>query len=287
MNIAITGSTGFLGTEMLNVLSENHNCRALGGRDDFPVTDKQMVEDIIMHEKPDIIVHNAGCKEFAICDGNPKLAFKVNAIGTRDVAYAAAKAGAAMVYISSDCVFSGNKGEGYYEFDNPDPASVYGWSKWWGEYYVTNILQRYYILRVPLLFGLNGAGKENILTRILRQAEEGEKIHIDSNVVTNPTWSAHVAGVVSDLISTSNYGTYHVGSTGFATLPQFVSAILEKRGYDPDSVHTSPAENGRKKKNSYPPYNVIQSAALPYIPAVRSLPGWREALDDCLEYCLN
>ncbi len=285
MNVLITGSTGLLGTEMLKVLSQRYQCRGVGGRIDFPVTEKKKTEEIITYEKPDVIVHLAGCKDLAFCDENPKEAFRVNAIGTRDVAYAAAKIGAQLVYISSDFVFSGKKGEGYYEFDCPDPASVYGWSKWWGEYYITNILEDYYIIRVPFLFGLNGSGRDDIISRALKRAEAGEKIHIDLNMVTNPTWATHVAGVVSDLISTSKFGTYHVGSTGFATIPQFLSAVLKEWGFDPGLVcHNNACDNHHtndKEITRHPSYNVIQSAALPYIPEVRALPGWREALEEC------
>lgn len=278
MKVLVTGSTGLLGTEMLNVLSRRFDCRGLGGRVDFPVTEKEKVEEIIVSEQPDIIVHTAGCRDFLLCDENPREAFRVNALGTRNVTLAAEKAGAGMVYISSDLVFSGEKGEGYYEFDCPDPASVYGWSKWWGEYYVMNVLEKYYILRVPLLFGQPDSGKDNILNRILEQAGEGEEILLNSGVVTNPTWTVHVADVVSDLIDTGNYGTYHAGSTGFASMPQFAAAILEKRGLDPGLVREG-------DDNKYPSYNVIQSAVLPYMPEIRTLPGWREALEECIFSC--
>lgn len=260
----------------MRVLSVNNNCRGLGGRNDFPVTEKEKVAEIIGAFKPEIIIHLAGCRDEKYCEDNPREAFKVNALGTRNVAQAAAQNGAKVVYISSDLVFSGTKGEGYYEFDSPDPNSVYGWSKCWAEHYIRNILEKYYILRVPPLFGYNGCGRENILTTIWRMAAKGEQIYIDPGRFTNPTWSFHVAEIVNFLIITDSYGTYHVGNTGYASHYQFAAAVLEEGGLDIGLLH----ETGTKR--IAPLNNVIQSAILPYMTGAKSLPCWRDALVECL-----
>lgn len=280
MLFLITGSSGFVGSELLNILSKQHQCLGVGGSLDFPVTDQKSVEEVINREKPDVIVHLAGINNLSYCEENPREAFRVNALGTRNVAQAAAKTGTRMVYISSDLVFSGNKGKGYYEFDYPDPNSVYGWSKWWGEYYIVNILSEYYILRVPLLFGLNKNKDESIVPHALKKAEIGEEIKINYNRVTNPTWTTHLAEVINDLTNTLSFGTYHVGSTGFVSVPYFISLLLEKRGLDPNLVDFGGLEGVKPVDQGG--YNVIQSAVLPYMRDVRNLPGWREALETCM-----
>lgn len=277
LEVLVTGSSGFLGSEMMKVLSANNNCRGLGGRFDFPVTSQEKVAEIIGDMKPQVIIHLAGYRDEKFCEENPREAFKVNALGTRNVAMAAARNGARLVYISTDLVFSGTKREGYYEFDFPKPNCAYGWTKYWGEHYIRNNLEEYYILRVPPLFGHNESARENILTPIWRMAARGEQIYVSPGRFTNPTWSIHVSEIVNFLIGTDNYGTYHVGSTGYASRYQFAAAVLEAGGLDTGLLHEATG-----KRQSLPPNNVIRSAILPYMVGVKSIPCWRDALKECL-----
>lgn len=277
MEVLVTGSNGLLGYEMMKMLSVNNNCRGLEGRKDFPVTEKEKVAEIIEAFKPEIIIHIDGCKDEKYCEDNPREAFRVNALGTRNVALAAAQNGVKMMYISSDLVFSGTKGEGYYEFDFPDPGCVYGLTNYWAEYYIRDILEEYYILRVPPLFGCRDCGRENILTSIWKMAVRGEQIYIDSGRFINPTWSFNVAEIANFLIITNSYGTYHVGNTGYASHYQFAAAVLEEGGLDIGLLHEDGTNRGGAPLN-----NVIQSAILPYMAGAKSLPCWRDALIECL-----
>ncbi len=277
INILITGSSGFLGSDMLHTLSKSFQCRGIEDAD-LPLTDKEKVMEIIVGENPDIIIHAAGCDDILFCEDNPQEAFRINALGTRNIALATAEVKAQLVYMSTGRVFSGKKGAAYYEFDRPDPACVYGLTKSWGEYYVSKILDDYFIIRVPLLFGLNHTGKDNILKDLLQRASDGEEIRVLQDQIINPTWARHVSHVTRDLIATESFGIYHVGNTGAASLQQFYKAVLEEDGLNSEMIVV---ESAHDDGTSPLCYNVLQSASLPYLPAVKKLPDWRGALSEC------
>lgn len=274
MRILITGCSGLFGEDLQKILGGRHISRGMRGRTDFPLTDSSRIMEIVAGEEPDLIVHSAACRDIDFCEKNPKDAFQVNSLGTRNVVMAAARVGAKFVYISSDLVFSGKKRRAYYEFERPDPDSIYGWSKWWGEYYVQQVIREHIIVRVPLLFGLGGCRESNLIMQAVDQTRNGEKIYAHTERITNPTWTVHAAEVISDLIAAEMYGTFHVGNTGLASTYQLLTAVLEEEGLDPGAI--VPVEPGESR------YNIIQSAALPYSPGIRPLPNWRDALKICM-----
>lgn len=153
-----------------------------------------------------------------------------------------------------------------------------GWSKLWGEYYVKEFIKKHFIIRMPLLYNFRELKGQNYIISALERARAGQEVFVSDIQVTNPTWTRHLAEVICDLLSTDNYGIYHVGSTGFTYLPQFISAVLETEGLDPALVKT---DDIKAKDNCCPRNSVIQSAALPYMKEVRVIPGWREALNEC------
>jgi dTDP-4-dehydrorhamnose reductase len=133
MRIAVTGAAGALGRAVVATFGDQHDLVPFA-HEDLAVEDLSAVMDRLVPAKPEVIVHAAAMTSVDGCEEDPRGAFLANALGTRNVAQAAARAGAILAYVSTDYVFDGEKGEPYHEFDVPSPISVYGKSKLAGEW---------------------------------------------------------------------------------------------------------------------------------------------------------
>jgi len=276
VKIYITDLSSPLGANIKKSLSYSFDCTGFA-ENNHNITKQDLLLSLENYN-PDIIIHNREINTLRYCEENPRRVFKYNALLTREIASAAEKMNSVLIYTSSFQVFSGKKGDAYYEFDRPDPVNVYGWSKWWGEHYVCYLNKNYLILRLPLLFGLEGNNNSNLL---LNTSPFYLKQYLDPlfEYITNPTWTFHVSNIISDLLAGQKWGTYHVGSTGTATLKQFVKAIIEEKNLNSELKHILNETNNHSYDYRY---KVLQSAYLPYCSIVRDLPNWRDALKECI-----
>ena len=151
MRIFVTGSRGQLGSELARSLSAH----AVEGGDlpDFDITDEALTRRTIDSSRPDIVIHAAALTDTRLCEDDPDLAHRVNALGTRNVALACRDTGAALVYVSTNEVFDGLKGEPYVESDEPGPINAYGRSKLEGEEEARALVERLYVVRTAWLYG--------------------------------------------------------------------------------------------------------------------------------------
>src|SRR5665648_333595 len=145
MKILIIGSEGMLGHDLVDVLSIENEISTTT-IDTLDITDINKTIETVKKKNPDVVVHAAAFTDVDRSESNPDLAYKVNALGTRNVAVACREANSALVYISTDYVFDGNKGSSYYEYDQTNPLSIYGKTKHIGEIYVRAILNKLYII---------------------------------------------------------------------------------------------------------------------------------------------
>jgi dTDP-4-dehydrorhamnose reductase len=276
MRILITGAGGQLGRELQTALAA-HSLRPLSHAE-LDITSASAVEDAIESFRPNAVVHAAALTDTGRCEREPELARAVNAAGAEHVAIACARAGAAMVYLSTNEVFDGRKTTGYLETDRPAPINHYGRSKVEGERAVQDALREHYIVRTAWLYGQGG---NNFITKMLRAAEGGELTGVTDEIAT-PTWVRDLAGAISSLIETSRYGTYHFTNAGEASRHDWLCEILRlaaKPGVRVRPISTAefraslPADAVVPQK---PPYSVLantNAAALGI-----TLRPWREAL---------
>ena len=165
--ILVTGINGQLGYDCLRELKERGYTNVVGTDiEALDITDKNAVDGFINSCKPDVVMHNAAWTAVDKAEQFPEKVYEVNALGTKYIAEACKSGGAKLVYISTDYVFDG-KGEGFYEVDdNRNGLSVYGKTKARGEDFVTQILDKYFIVRISWVFGKNG---NNFVKTMLRQ----------------------------------------------------------------------------------------------------------------------
>lgn len=225
MKILITGAEGQLGRDLIKVLSGEHQLFPFDL--DLDITDYSKVISTIPSIKPDLVIHAAAMTDVDGCELNPDQAFKVNALGTQNVALACSESNAKIVYLSTDFVFDGRKREPYTEFDTPNPLSIYGKSKLAGENYVTSLLPNHYITRTAWLYGKEG---KNFVKSILRLAEEKGELRVVNDQVGSPTYSYDLAAMIAKIIETDFFGIYHVTNAGSVSWYEFAQKILEIAG---------------------------------------------------------
>jgi dTDP-4-dehydrorhamnose reductase len=272
MRILITGGDGQLARSLVR-RARPHEVLAYGRRR-LDVTQSR-VGDIIRAAAPDLVINTAAITDVDGCEHDPDAAFRVNALGARNVAVGAAMCGANLVQVSTDYVFSGAKGDAYWEFDPPDPISVYGASKLAGERLVQTVHPRAFIVRSAWLFGLEG---ENFVSRVLDLARERGRLEIVDSEVGSPTFCDDLADALLTLATTAAYGVHHLVNEGECSRYAFAKAILQRSNMVDVPVKPIAHYERPARPPSYAPLRNFAAAEL----GIR-LPRWPDALDRYFE----
>lgn len=236
MRIVITGSKGQLGTALQARLA-GHTLLLI----DLPevdITSASQVQSALQEFAPDVVIHAAAMTDVDRCETEPDLAYRINALGTQNVALACQRSGAAMAYISTDYVFDGSKGAPYYEFDATAPLSIYAKSKLAGEWFVQSLLQRFYIVRTAWVFM---PGHRNFVETVFRLAQERGTMSMVTDEVGSPTYAPDLADALARLLPSALYGIYHFTNSGTCSRYEWAREILQLAGLN--SVHLAPSEN--------------------------------------------
>ncbi|MCX7621245.1 MAG: dTDP-4-dehydrorhamnose reductase [Acidimicrobiales bacterium] len=233
MRVFITGAGGQLGYDLQAAFSGSHHEVIAADHAACDVTDRDAVMAAITSTRPDAVIHAAAWTAVDACESDPDRAFRVNALGSRFVAEAAARIGAAVHYVSTDYVFDGSKRTPYTEWDEPSPRSVYGWSKLAGEREVQAIAPAATIIRTSWVSGRHG---NNMVKTILRLAAEHEMLRFVADQRGHPTFTADLAVAIRRLVVERRVGVFHLTNQGAVSWYGFARAVLEAAGLDPDRV---------------------------------------------------
>jgi dTDP-4-dehydrorhamnose reductase len=225
MRIVITGHKGQLGTALQTVLGDQE----LLGVDlpEHNITDPAAITQTVVEFQPDVVIHAAAMTHVDGCEENPDLAFRVNALGTQNIALACGRSGAVMVHVSTNDVFDGKLGRAYYEWDTPSPQSVYARSKAAAEFYVRTLLTRFYLVRTAWLYARGGS---NFVTKIIAAADRHGTLRVVTDEVSAPTYAPDLAAAIARLVGTGHYGIYHFTNSGFCSRHDWACKILELSG---------------------------------------------------------
>lgn len=273
MRVSITGARGQLGTELENQLKPVHNLQTLD-KPAFDIIDERII-DLITGFSPDVVIHCAAYTDVDGCERHPADAHAVNVEGTRNVALACREADAAMVYVSTNYIFDGNKEEPYAEDDAVAPLSVYGKSKLAGEEQVRALLNRFYIVRTAWLYGAAG---RNFVNTILTMAESRDTLRVVADQFASPTYAADLADAIGQLVCHPVYGVYHFTNSGSCSWYEWACAILRIAGKD-TRVIPIPAEEYQRAATP-PRYAVMGN--LRGMKLGITLRPWEEALQNFL-----
>ncbi len=234
MKIAVIGSTGQLGTDLMKTLENGHEVIGLTHKD-IEIADYESCL-ILKEHQPNIIVNTAAFHKTDQCEEEPLKAFSVNAIGARNVSLISNEIGATTVFISTDYVFDGSKNEPYTEDDFPTPINTYGISKLTGEHY-TKQNTKHYIVRIASVFGVAGASGKggNFVETMITKAKKGESITVIDDMWMSPTYTKDAALTLKKIVESKlPYGTYHTTNSGYCSWYQFAEGIFQLTGLNPD-----------------------------------------------------
>ena len=255
MRIVITGAGGQLGHDLVEAFDGHDVVAADHGRLD--VADREAVLQLLAATQPDAVVHAGAWTAVDACEGDPDRAFQVNALGTRHVAEGARRAGAHVLYVSTDYVFDGTSPEPYVEWDGPNPLSVYGRSKLGGE---RELDAGSTIVRTSWVCGRHGG---NMVKTVLRLDQQHDELAFVDDQHGHPTFTPDLAAMIRHLVVSRLPGTFHVTNQGQTTWFQFARDVLTAAGRDPNKVRpiaTSDLDPPRPAPR--PANSVLDNAAL-------------------------
>ena len=233
MRIAVIGSLGQLGTDLVHVLRDagSYHVTPLS-RAELDITDPKSVQRVIAKNAFDVVVNCAAFTRVDECEDMPAEALLVNAQGAFEVARACAHADSLCVYVSTDYVFSGEKGSPYVEGDPVGPVNVYGTSKLAGEFLVRQASKRWLIVRISSAFGKVGSrGKGgNFVETIIAKARSGLTIQVVNDIWMSPTYTLDAARALEELIRSGATGLFHASNSGRCTWFEFASEAIRMAG---------------------------------------------------------
>jgi len=275
MKIMIIGSEGMLGHDLVDVLSEHELSTTT--IETLDITDIDNTIRTVKKNNPDILVHAAAFTDVDGSESNPDLAYKVNALGTRNVAVACQKADCAMVYICTDYVFDGTSNSTYYEYDQSKPLGVYGKTKYAGEVYIRDILNKFYIIRTSWLYGYHGP---NFVNTMLNLAKTTDNISVVNDQIGSPTYTVDLANAIALLIKKPSYGIYHITNSDYCSWYDFAKEIFKQSNVEVNLKPVTTEEYPRPA--SRPKFSVLENYnwKMEGYPKIRS---YKEALTDYLK----
>lgn len=272
MKVLVTGVRGQLGHDVVNEL-EKRGVETVGvDIQEMDITDSAGVDRVIKEAAPDAVIHCAAYTAVDAAEENEELCRRVNADGTRNIAAVCKELDIRMIYISTDYVFDG-EGERFWEPDDERaPKSVYGQTKYEGELAVQELLDKYFIVRIAWVFGVNG---KNFVKTMLNLSKNHDTLRVVDDQFGSPTYTYDLARLLADMVQTDKYGVYHATNEGVCSWYEFACAIFREAGIKMDVQPVSTQEYGAKAAR---PANSRMSKEKLTESGFERLPSWQDAL---------
>ncbi len=272
MKILVTGVKGQLGHDVVQEL-ERRGIGTVGvDIDEMDITDRDSVDKVIREASPDAVIHCAAYTAVDAAEENEELCRKVNADGPRNIARVCRELDIKMMQISTDYVFDG-QGERPWEPDDAcRPCSVYGQTKYEGELAVRELLDKYFIVRIAWVFGING---KNFVKTMLNLSKTHDTVRVVNDQFGSPTYTYDLAKLLADMVVTDKYGIYHATNEGVCSWYEFACAIFREAGVKMNVIPVTTEEYGAKASR---PANSRMSKEKLTENGFQKLPEWRDAL---------
>lgn len=274
MKVLVTGVKGQLGYDVVKEL-EKRGYQPIGvDRDEMDLMDNTAIRSVIMNLKPEAIIHCAAHTAVDKAEEEVEVCYQINAESVKVIAECAKELDIKLIYISTDYVFDGTKEGEYTETDIPNPINVYGASKLMGEQYVQDLLEKYYIVRISWVFGING---NNFIKTMRRLGEQFEELNVIDDQVGSPTYTADLAPLLVDMMETEKYGIYHASNEGCCSWNEFAKEIFKQSGID---VKVNPITTDQYPTKAKRPMNSKMSKKKLINNNFKLLPHWKVALKE-------
>lgn len=282
MKVLVTGVKGQLGYDVINELTKRGH-EAIGvDIEEMNITDKQSVNKVIGEANPEAVIHCAAWTAVDLAEEEDKveLVRAVNAGGTRNIAEACKALDCKMIYISTDYVFNGQGVEPWHpECKDYAPLNVYGQTKLEGELAVAELLEKYYIVRIAWVFGVNG---NNFIKTMLNLGKKYEQLTVVNDQIGTPTYTFDLARLLVDMVETEKYGYYHATNEGgYISWYDFACEIFKQAGYSTKVKPVTTEEYGISK--AVRPFNSRLDKSKLIENDFKPLPMWKDALSRYLK----
>ena len=297
MKVFVTGVNGQLGHDVMNELNKrgyeglgSDIAECYSGVADgsavttmpyvsLDITDEEKVKKVIEEYKPDAVVHCAAWTAVDMAEDDDKVekVRAINADGTKYIAEACKEIDSKMVYISTDYVFNG-QGERPWQPDdkNYEPLNVYGQTKLEGELNVSGILDKYFIVRIAWVFGLNG---KNFIKTMVNVGKSHDEVRVVNDQIGTPTYTLDLSVLLVDMIETDKYGYYHATNDDngeYISWYDFTKEIYRQAGMNTKVIPVSTEEYGLSKAKR--PFNSRLDKSKLVKAGFKPLPSWKDAL---------
>ena len=289
LRVLVTGAAGRLGREVMRVFAASHEAfggdlegpaSQIAGVEPLDILNRASVERAVLDHRADVVIHSAAYTDVDGCERDPDTAFRVNAVGTWNVASVCAKAEIPVLYVSTDFVFDGEKGEPYTEFDAPNPVSVYGRSKLAGEQVVRRLCRKHWIGRTAWLYADEGG---SFPAAILNAASAGKPLKVVTDQIGSPTYCPDLAEAIYRVVveAPQMFGTYHLVNTGHCSRYELAKKTVGLAGLPVETEKTTTEEyiasgyrGARRPKNG-----ALRTYSLELL-GMKAPRPWEEALSE-------
>ena len=277
--VLITGGEGQLASDLEVLLASSASALAAPPRTELDVTDDDAVGRIFERVRPEIVFNCAAFHNVEVCEREEDRSFEVNARAVKRLAERCAEAGARLVHLSTNYVFSGTRSEPYTEFDRPEPRSIYAISKLAGEQCALAYAPGAIVVRSAALFGLHGSASKggNFVTRMIERARSGGTLRMVADQRLSPTYTGDLAPALLEAVEAGASGMLHLTSSGECSWFEFTQAILELAGID---AQLEPVETRIPPGGADRPLNGVLARPAADAAGLTPLRPWQDALAD-------
>lgn len=282
MKIIVTGANGQLGSDICEVLRNEGHEVIEWIHEKVDITDSLLTKQLLLEINPQVLINPAAYHHVDKCQGNPDMAFKVNATAPANLAQVCKQIDALFIHISTDYVFDGQKQAPYIETDCANPLNNYGISKLAGEKMILNSGCKSAVVRTSGLYGLNSCrakGGKNFIELMLSLAEAGKPIRVVDDERVSPTYTKDLAFQISRLLNIKNSEIFHATAEGSCSWYEFAKTIFQLKNISANLNIANPSEFVAKVNR--PKYSVLENYNIKKL-GVNVMREWQQALDEYL-----
>lgn len=272
MKILVTGMKGQLGYDVMNELKKRGHEAVGVDVEEMDITDAAKVEQVLSEVKPEGVIHCAAYTAVDRAEEDEKTCRAINAGGTENIARACQKLDCRLLYLSTDYIFTGEGERPWEPEDEAKPLNVYGQTKYEGELAVKKYLEKYFIVRISWVFGVNGA---NFIKTMLRLGKEKGAVSVVDDQIGSPTYTYDLAVLLADMIESEKYGAYHATNEGLCSWYEFAVEIFRAAGM---KVAVTPVDSAAFPAKAKRPKNSRMSKEKLVKNGFNKLPSWQDAL---------
>ncbi len=272
MKVLVTGVKGQLGYDMANELVRRGHTVIGTDVEEMDITDAAQVEKFMTENVTDAVIHCAAYTAVDAAEDNEEICRRINAEGTKNIAEMCKKLDQKMIYISTDYVFDGSGERPWDPDDERSPLNVYGQTKYEGELAVERNLDKYFIVRIAWVFGVNG---KNFVKTMLNLGRTHEELNVVNDQIGSPTYTYDLAKLLADMVETEKYGRYHATNEGRCSWYEFACEIFKTAGVD---VRVNPVSSDQFPAKAKRPHNSRMDTGKLAGNGFQPLPSWQDAL---------